>query len=238
MIAERGLAHIDQVDDFLVSWASGVLDGAEVTVGAPTPEDHDAVSLHLLEIRPRQAARGATPAPLKIMLRYLVSAWSQPPAKAHRQLGSLAFAVLADDGLEFDPLVPPGTWRELGVPPRAGFVLGVELVRPREAAPAPLVEHQLEVADALLQTISGRVTMQKGTSVPGVVVEAAGSSRRVVTGNDGRFLLRHLAKAEPPRLWFVAKGRRCALTSEGREATGVPLDFEDFVLLLDYRYQD
>src|SRR5690606_17660709 len=189
--------------------------------------------------RPRQAARGRTPVPHKLLLKYLVSAWSKPPASAHRQLGTLAFAVLGDDRLEFEPCVPAGIWRDLGVPPRAAFVLGIEIVKPREQPSAPLVERPLEVVDTALSTATGRVTTATGQPVQGVVVQAPGAARRVLTGNDGRFVLRHAVPVDRPnRLSFVAKGRTCAVDVVGREGNGFPLDFEAFSLLLQFRYRD
>lgn len=237
MIADRGLAHIDQVDDYLQTWASGVLDGAEVIIGAPTDSGNDAVNIHLLEIRPRQPTRGRVPAPLMLWLRYLVSAWSEPLADSHRRLGSLAFGVLDNEDLEFDPLVPPGTWRDLGIAPRAAFVLGIELVRHRQVPSAPLVEHPLEVQDSRLLTMIGNVTTRAGQPVPGVVLEMVGSSRRVVTDGDGTFTLHHSVKQGGQRLRLVAKGRSCEVTLTEREATGEPLDFGAFELLLAFRTQ-
>lgn len=240
MIAERGLEHIDEVDTLLVSWAEEVLGDADVTVGPPGMSGEEEVVLHLLEIRPRQPARGATPAPLTLQLRYLVSAWSDPPEAAHRRLGSLAFAALEDERLEFDPLVPPSLWRDLGVPPRAGFVIGIELTRPRAMRSAPLVERPLEVVDATLGTVHGRLLTASDLPVPGVAVEPSDASRRRVhSGNDGRFVLQHaLSPHRQNVLRFTVKDRTCTIAVEARGARRVPLDFEMFTLLLDYEYRD
>lgn len=239
LIAERGFEHIDEVDAHLVTWAEKALGGDAVTLGPPGDESAPSANLHLLEIRPRQAARGRTPVPHKLVLRYLVSAWSEPVGVAHRQLGALAFAVMEDDRMEFDAYVPTGIWRDLGVPPRAAFILGIELVRPRRTPSAPLVERPLEVVETALSTATGRVLTATGQPVPGVAVQASGAARRVLTGNDGRFVLTHAVPVDRPnRLSFVAKGRSCTIDITTSEGSDVPLDFQAFSLVLDFRYRD
>ena len=236
MTAERALESLDQADAFLVAWAERLAGDAEVRLAPPVDGGGAvAVSLHLLELRRKPSARGTQPPPLRLEARYLVSAHGDPLTAAHALLGSLAFAALAEEALEFDPAVPAGLWRDLGASARAGFVVGIEVVSPARRPRAPLVTLPIELVEVQLVDLVGRVTTLDETPVPGVVVATPESGRSAVSGRDGRFALTLARREGRAHLVTVTADGASRTLELDEEPTGpAELDLGEFALLLDY----
>jgi hypothetical protein len=157
---------LDQIDERLGRWARSVLAEATVSFAPPRameppggagaaaaggasggPSDGVVVGLYLMELSHRPAARSNRRPPLSITLRYLITAWADDPAAAHRAIGALVFEAMktADLEVEPDPL-PLAAWAAFGVPPRPSFLVRVAVQQPWDERLAPPVrEVQTEV---------------------------------------------------------------------------------------------
>src|SRR4051812_17449817 len=103
---------IDQLDTTLVRWAGKILGDINVTLTPPQPAvSGQGVSLYLLEIVHMPVGRGLRLTPSQISLRYLITAWAEQPEEAHRMLGELVFAALAEKEFEVEQeRLPLSAW--------------------------------------------------------------------------------------------------------------------------------
>ena len=180
---------IDQVDQRLKDWVTGVLGGIEVLLSLPDPSRAGkGVCLYLFELVPKPAPRSNTPPPLQISLRYLVTTWSEDTAEAHRMLGDLVFAAMPNTDFEADlnPL-PPATWTAFGLAPQPSFVLTVPLRVERPVPPVKLVRKPLVVHTAPITSLSGVVLGPGNVPLPKARVEIPILNLFDWTDTRGRF---------------------------------------------------
>src|SRR2546426_11440534 len=88
---------IDAVDLQLTSWADGIVGKGLSSLAAPGARPSPrGVSLYLIDLISSPPPRTAKQIRLEISLRYLVTSWSDDAADAHKLLGELLFAALAN----------------------------------------------------------------------------------------------------------------------------------------------
>jgi hypothetical protein len=217
---------IDQTDQSLKDWVTGVIAGVAVSFGVPAPaESGSLVNLYLLEVIPTPLARTATRAPLQVMLRYVVTAWADSPEEAHHLLGQLVFAALENPDFEVDPdPLPAATWAGLGTAPRPAFVIRVPL---RLARPEPEVKYVRSLPSVQATTVTDLVGLVLGPNdipLTDARVELVGLGRSVRTDRQGRFRFA-LVPDEPQKLHLLvtAKGRELSVQPTAIPSGGEPL---------------
>jgi hypothetical protein len=210
---------IDQADGRLAEWARGVL-GEEVPVSFAPPgaagvagAPDGGLHLYLFELAEGKAPQTTSPQPLRFLLRYLVTATAtagagSDPTAAHRRLGELLFAALADP--EIDVVlgtIPLSLWQTLGAAPQPSFVLQVPLERPRPSRPEVPVR-EVVLASGPVGEIAGLLLGPGEVPLARARVELPALSRSTVTDSGGRFQLSGVpvgAAAGPLRI--SARGR-------------------------------
>jgi hypothetical protein len=144
---------IDEAGDRLRRWVQAVAGAVspDVSVSLDPPAAAPAgrgVGLYLLELEAAPVGQGARRPALRLALRYLVTAWAEAPALAHRLLAAIAFAALeareSEVVAELRPLAPEA-WAAFGVPPRPSLFLRVPVEKARPPVETPVVRKPLVV---------------------------------------------------------------------------------------------
>jgi len=200
---------IDQADERLREFITGAI-GAGVSVSPRLPSGAVGrmVSCYLLELVPVPAERSVRRPPLQVELRYLITTWDDDHLAAHRILGQLVFAAMAEDSLEVErePL-GAALWTALGIPPRPAFVVRVPLRVERPDRAAPRVREPLHVEIGPAGRLTGIVMGPRDTPIMNARVEAVGLDAITVTDAAGRFQLPTLPSNGPPlRVRVAAHG--------------------------------
>ena len=215
---------IEAADARLREWLADKV-AADVAVSAGRPDvpfpDHG-IGFYLLEIFPAPPARTTQAPPFQIFLRYLVTTADPDVTVAHRLLGTLVFAALADEKIDVEPgPVPLEMWRAFAVPPRPAFVVRLPLRIERELRVAPRVRHPLEIGGAALDTVLGVVVGPGDLPVMNARVEELGTGVTTLTDYAGRFRFARLPVADTAlRFRVSAKGVQTDVVRErGAEAS-------------------
>ncbi|MCP5117259.1 MAG: carboxypeptidase regulatory-like domain-containing protein [bacterium] len=217
---------IDETDQRLSDWVNSVLADVKVSLASPeTQPKGKVVSLYLLDLAPVPSARGGRKIPpLQIALRYLVTAWADKPAVAHRLLGDLAFAAMEEEGFEVASEAPPvEVWQSLGLPPRPSFILKtiVRKARPQPEEPYVRVEPTVDSTPAV--PLFGVVTGPGDVPLMGARVEHPTLNLNTRTDSKGRFRFTTVPAAPPSLLKVTAKGKEQSVTADPRSLAGEPL---------------
>jgi len=200
---------IDQADERLREFITAIV-GAGVTVSpsAPAAATGRVVGCYLLEVVPAPAERSVRRPPLQVALRYLITTWDDDHLAAHRLLGQLLFAAMADDTLDVErEPIDAASWTALGTPPRPAFVVRVPLRVERPDRAAPRVREPLQVEIGPAGRLTGIVMGPNDTPIMNARVEAVGLDAITVTDAAGRFQLPTLPSSGPPlRVRVAAHG--------------------------------
>lgn len=216
---------IDQVDERLRAWASGILKQVEISSGPP--DGSRGVHLYLYQLSPVPALRGAARSPLQLRLCYLVTAHSDNPAQAHRWLSDLVFGAMANPDIEvlLEPL-PLETWTAFGVIPQPAFLLCLPLRQDDARPEAPPVRHPLVIKDAPLLLLYGQVVGPGDTPLPDLRVEMPSAGLTAYTDADGRFQFAYVpANGEAAQLRVTGKGRALEVTIDRAAVTSASKPF-------------
>lgn len=216
---------IDQVDAQLADWAKRTGGVAEVHLGPPAEGDGPGVGLYLLEIRQRPQAAGNGLPDFQASLRYLVTSWASEPAAAHRTLGQLLFAAMAEPTFEVDLTpVDPVTWAALACAPRPAFVLQVPLRQPRVAPRVPVVKAPLVVQLSPFSTLFGQVVGPSNVPVTGARVALPDLEIAQETDRTGRFQFDMVpADAGEVELLVSARGQQMVVQATAPTSESAPL---------------
>lgn len=207
---------IDQVDGRLKEWVTKTL-GRPVTVcfSSPASEPADCgVHLFLFELRDDPPARGSRRPPLQVSLRYLVTTWASAPEDAHRMLGELLFAAMADPELEveLEPL-PAAFWSALGASPQPSFILRLPVRVERPEPDVQYVRHPLALWPVHTRSLQGIVLTPENVPLVGATVELPAVGLATHTDANGKFLFPTIP-TEPPiqEVCVRAKGREVTVS--------------------------
>jgi hypothetical protein len=223
----------DDIDRMLEHWVHGVVGDVRVSFRSPGDEDGaSGVGLYLLELAEDPPARGTRAAPLRLALRYLVTTWGEP-AEAHRLLGQLVFAALADPdlGADLTPL-PPQWWSALHTVPRPAFILRRPVSRARDVPVAPPVTAEMSLRTRPMVTLEGVVLGPGDIPVAGARVRVPQLGKGSTTDARGLFRLPGVP-ASPPvtRLYVRARGYEQAVTVDegfaGDAPVAIHIDFPE-----------
>lgn len=182
---------------------------APVTFEAHRAEGDDPrVHAYLLALDVPDQFRNLAPAPVQVLLRYVVTVYDPEPQQAHDRLGKLVFAAMDSDTFRTDlrPL-PIQTWAALGVPPQPCLQLEAVARRVRESTQGPPVRALLLRLERTAGRVSGVVRTPEGRPFPRAEVVLAAVGRRTHTDNRGRFSFTNVPQPlEDDRVEVRAKG--------------------------------
>lgn len=212
-------------------------------------KDERGVSLYLLECVPDPPLRGHGRPPLRIRLRYLVTAWGASSQRteqnggqsgeqemAHHLLGLLLFAAMQDsataegaiNGMEVDLTPPaPEIWLGLGVKPQPSFVLVMPVVQERPQPQVRYVRQPLVVQVGTTRSVSGTVVGPGDIPLAGARVEVPGLNVHEQTDVRGRFSFRSMPNGPRPlHLRILAKGRSMEYVVAGQASDPLTIKFD------------
>lgn len=217
---------IDGIDSTLRTWIGSVLGDVDVSLAPPGGcAEQNCISLHLLDLLQAPPAELGRSKYFSLSLRYLITAWHQDPAVAHRWLGELVFAAAehADFELELEPLAAEA-WSAFGAAPRPSFLLRVPLEQARETQPVRRITELPIIQDRVLARFEGVLLGPGDLPVVGARIEIPGIDRHAVSDRNGYFCLTAIP-ADPVRktLRIRAKGRELATTAEHRPNQPAPV---------------
>jgi hypothetical protein len=208
------LSLFDQADTDVCAWALQAVGEIPVVLDLPLGQrDGRGVSIYLLDILPDPPARNGLPAPLQVVLCYLVSTWAETPAQAHALLGTLVFAALDHPRFRADLGPLSELWSACSLPPRPGFLLRVPVRQERVLRPVPPVREPIVVHATPLAVLRGVVLGNGGVPLAGARVEYPALKRSVTTDPDGRFMFEGVPAGDGSReLCVKARGHMFNIT--------------------------
>ena len=205
---------IEKIGQGIRDWIGSVIKGAEVVFGLPDEGARSAqIGLYLMDLSQSHCARVGKLQPIKINLRYLVTAWSPRPEEGHRLLGELIFAALEKpekEAPEFEVVVEPlpvEAWAVLGAAPRPSFFLRTPLRRERPETTAPLVKEPVVLRPSPMRALSGTVYEAGGMPIMGARVELLTLGITTRTDERGRFTFAGVPSNGHVKLLVQAKGQ-------------------------------
>lgn len=207
---------IDQVDDKLSSWVKTILGDIPLSLTEPAPPpSQPAVNLYLWELLDAPPLRSQQRPPLQIHLRYLVTTWAEEPATAHRLLGELVFAALADAEFDVDlqPL-PPESWLALNISPRPAFFLRVPLRLEQPEPDIPLVRAPVVLNGVPVTTLHGIIYGPNQTPLSGARIELPALQRSTYSDAYGKFHFATIPAGHQQAVRIKAKGQLVELTAD------------------------
>ncbi len=212
-------AVIDALDRRILEWISNLARPTGALLSSPSEmEGKQGVSLHLMELVTSPPPRGVHRPPLSISLRYLITAWLEDAAQAHRLLGELMFAAMEEKEFEVEPTPPPLTlWRAVGVRPRRPLMLKVQLSKPRPERAAVRVRGKMSVRYGAMAPLHGRVFGPGRVPIMAATVTLPSFQLTARTDYSGRFLFAAVPK-EPPvtEVRVNARGREVSMPVPAR----------------------
>jgi hypothetical protein len=181
---------IDQVDKDLVAWMQDVLDDVPISLAPPNDSQKGhGISVYLLEFAQSTVLRGGPKRPsLQFSLRYLVSAWAEDTADAHRSLGNLIFAAMEHPTyqLDFEPL-PMELWTAFGILPRPSIILTAPARLDRLEPELPVVRVPPVVQGTPVVGFFGRILGPEDIPLANIAVEFPPLQLNTRTDNKGYF---------------------------------------------------
>jgi len=211
----------------LADWVRSALgkDKAELSWGPPPAAAKSAtISLTLLEILPTPSPRMTGKPPLRLKLRYLLTAQAPDPRDAQRLLIALTFAAMEETDWDVElGSLPPGVWEALAVPLQPSIVLNVPLLQERPETIAQRVRVPLVIQAGPVRAITGTVLGPGEIPIMGARVDLPALGRTARTDHLGRFHLTGIPpEAAASTLRVRAKGVETSVDLETRAPSGDP----------------
>jgi hypothetical protein len=205
---------IERIGQEIRDWIGSIITGAEVVLGLPGANAQSAhVGLYLMDLSRINCGRVGKLPPHKIMLRYLVTAWSPRQEEAHRLLGELIFAALQKpekEAPEFEVVVEPlpvEAWAVLGSPPQPSFFLRAPLRLERPEPAVPMVKEPVVLQPSPMRVLSGVVYGPGDRPIMGARVELLSLGIATRTDQKGRFRFAGAPSNGQLKLLAQAKGQ-------------------------------
>jgi hypothetical protein len=226
----REATVFDDTSDMLVRWAREVVGDAAVHLGPPPPfTPGHGVAIRLLDITPQPVPRERRYRRLHASLRYLVTAWADDDATAHRLLGRLTFAAMQHPTIELRPEPPPvALWQALGLAPRPGLLLECRAFHDMPEDDDSIPVRRTIFASTPDARLDGRVVGADGRPVDRATVAVPKYHLRAETDDAGRFHLPPLPRNERATLVVHANGQQQAidLVNAGGRSAGVVIQLD------------
>jgi Pvc16 N-terminal domain len=206
---------VDEVDQRLKDWAIKLLPGVEVSFAPPSDAKADfrGVGVYLLDVLQSPPPSTLKRPPLQVMLRYLITTWSEKPEDAHKMMGQLAMGALDEAGFLVETeAVPSELWRAFGIVPRPCIIVRMPLRQERKDPRAKAVLSPLQVTVSPVTSFFGLLIGPGDIPLADAAVEVP--SLRLLTRSDrkGQFGFRSVPSQAPLDLRIRAKSKEFRLT--------------------------
>lgn len=205
-----------ETDERLKDWITSIVQGAELSMAAPAAKNTGrGVGMYLVEVAQSPPPSSVKRSPLQLVLRYLITAWSDDPESTHQTLVQLMFAAMDNKEfqVELEP-IPMTVWAAFGVPPMPSFVLRVPLRQERSQPQATLVRESVKIQPSPIVGFHG-VLLGPG-DVPLSDCRVEMPDLRLTTGTDykGRFSFPGVPSVGAKQLVVKAKGFELPVRTE------------------------
>jgi len=198
-----------EFDQRVRDWITGQLPGIQVSLGAPQGKPTGrGIGVYLLELLHSPLPSTMRRTPLQLILRYLVTSWSDDPEEAHKTLVQLAFAAMESTTFQLEmDAVPVSVWSAFGVPPQPSFVLRVPVQKERPEPDTALVLEPARIQTVPMVSFHGVLLGTGDIPLADCVVEVPSLRLSTSTDRKGRFTFRGLPAEGTKNLVVKAKGR-------------------------------
>ena len=199
----------EDFDERLTAWITGQIPGIPVSLATPQAKPSGrGIGMYLLELLHSPLPSTMRRAPLQLILRYLVTSWSEDPEEAHKMLVQLAFAAMENTTFQLEmETVPVGVWTAFGIPPQPSFVLRVPVQKERPEPDTALVLEPMRVQASPMVSFHGVLLGKGDIPLADCVVEVPSLNLSTSTDRKGRFTFRGLPAEGTKNLVVKAKGR-------------------------------
>ena len=206
----------EEVDKRLSNWIAGQMPDLRVCLGPPQAKSAGrGIGLYLLELMQSPMPSALRRTPLQLMLRYLVTTWSDNPEDAHDMLVQLAFAAMESTTFQLEmESVPLSIWSAFGIPPQPSFVLRIPVQRERPEPDTALVREPLRVQTSPMVSFHGVLLGPGDLPLANCVVEVPSLNLSTTTDHKGRFSFVGLPAQGAKKLLVKAKGHVLPVNSD------------------------
>jgi hypothetical protein len=215
-----------ELDGRLKDWVGGVVQGAELSLAAPGAKNTGrGVGLYLLELVQSPPPSTMKRPPLQLVLRYLITAWSDEPESAHQMVVDLMFAAMESQDFQVEQeSIPLTVWTAFGTPPLPSFILRVPLRQERPQPQAKLVRQPLKIQLSPIVGFHGLLLGPEDVPLSDCRVEMPDLNLATGTDYKGRFYFPSVPSAGSKQLVVKAKGYELPVRSEENHPdSGAPL---------------
>ncbi len=205
-----------ELDERLKDWMSTVIQKADFSLTAPgTKKDGRGVGAYLLELVQSPPASTSRRPPLQLLLRYVITAWSDTPEDAHQILVDLMFAAMEnpDFQVEQEP-VPLIVWTAFGIPPQPSFVVRVPMRMERPEPVTKLVRQPMKIQSSPIVGFHGVLLGPGDVPLSHCRVELPALNLSASTDYEGRFHFPGVPAAGKKQFLVKAKGFELPVQSE------------------------
>ena len=204
-----------EFDGRLKDWVGSVLQHAEVSLAAPEAKRGGrGVGLYLLELAPSPPPSSNKRPPRQLILRYLVTTWSDDPEDAHEMLVSLMLDAMDNKDFQIEQeSIAVTVWRAFGLPPQPSFVLRVPLRQERPQPQAKLVREAMKVHSSPVVAFHGILLGPGDVPLSDCRVEFPALNLATRTDYKGRFHFASLPGEGSKQFVVKAKGFELPVSS-------------------------
>jgi len=206
----------EEFDMRLKDWVGTVLEGVDVSL--TPPEDQRSgrgVGLYLLELVQSPLPSTNKRPPLQLVLRYLITAWSDKPEDAHQMLVALMFAAMENKDFQVElEALPMTVWTAFGVPPRPSFILRAPLRQERPQPQTKLVREPLRVESSPIIGLHGLLLGPGDVPLADCRIEIPALHISTSTDHRGRFYFPAVPASGAKQLVVKAKGFELPVVSK------------------------
>jgi len=206
----------EEFDRRLKDWVGTVLEGVDVSL--TSPEDQRTgrgVGLYLLELVQSPLPSTNKRPPLQLVLRYLITAWSDKPEDAHQMLVALMFAAMENKDFQVEmEALPTTVWTAFGVPPRPSFILRTLLRQERPQPQTKLVREPLRVESSPIVGLHGLLLGPGDIPLADCRIEIPALHISTSTDHRGKFYFPAVPASGAKQLVVKAKGFELPVVSK------------------------
>jgi len=206
----------EEFDRRLKDWVGNVIAGVDVSLAPPVSQRTGrGVGLYLLELVQSPLPSTNKRPPLQLVLRYLITAWSDKPEDAHQMLVALMFAAMENKDFQVElEALPTTVWTAFAVPPRPSFILRVPLRQERPEPQTKLVREPLKVESSPIVGLHGLLLGPGDIPLSDCRIEIPALHISTSTDYKGRFYFPAVPASGNKQLVVKAKGFELPVVSK------------------------
>lgn len=217
---------IEDIDQQLMQWIAEELPDSQVSLLPPADMgENGGIGLYLMNIPAASPTQESRALAYQVILRYLVTSWSQDPVNEHQVLYRLLFAAMSHPTyeVELDPLAIR-EWRAFGIAPRPCFVLRMPMRMQPLRKTEPTVSAPIQLHTVPMVGLDGIVTGPKQVPIANARVALLTHHLTTLTDFKGRFTFAAVPTTPVKKQFRIqARGREAQMEVELQEDNTKPL---------------